>query len=62
MLGLKEARALSVEDVTARGLVRSGHAVARIAYYRLELEDDPVFALVHLTREGLVTDFDLVAE
>ena len=47
-------------DVTGRGLHRHGSDVARVRYYRMPTSAGDRYLFVHLTAEGLVTDFDVV--
>ena len=47
-------------DVTGRGLHRHGSDVARVRYYRMPSSAGDRYLFVHLTAEGLVTDFDVV--
>ncbi|HTT67101.1 MAG TPA: serine hydrolase domain-containing protein [Gemmatimonadales bacterium] len=47
-------------DVAGRGLHRHGGDVARVRYYRMPTSAGDRYLLVHLTAEGLVTDFDVV--
>lgn len=49
------------EDVGGRGLSRHNGAVARIVYLKATVEGAPRHVMVHVTKEGLVTDFELVA-
>jgi CubicO group peptidase (beta-lactamase class C family) len=49
---------ISAQSVAGRGLERHGHAVDRIAYYVLTTEGRRRVLLVHITKDGLITDFD----
>jgi len=48
------------EDVTGRGIRRHGGEVARVKYYRIKTNTGERFLLIHLTADGMITDFDLV--
>lgn len=48
------------ESVAGRGIERHGHAVARIVYFGFDNARGRRYALVHLTAEGRVTDYDVV--
>ncbi|MEJ7709012.1 MAG: DUF3471 domain-containing protein [Pyrinomonadaceae bacterium] len=47
-------------DVHEQGIERHGGKVSRIRYYKLITDKAVRFVLVHLTAEGLVTDYDVV--
>ena len=49
---------IGVQDVSARNLSRHGHPVDRIAYYTLTTDAARRALLVHLTKDGLITDVD----
>ena len=49
---------IGVQDVSARHLSRHGHPVDRIAYYTLTTDAARRALLVHLTKDGLITDVD----
>jgi hypothetical protein len=51
---------IGTADVTGRGLRRHGADVSRVRYYRVRTNAGPRYLLVHLTADGLVTDYDLV--
>jgi hypothetical protein len=57
---IRSLQFLAAHDVAARNIDRHGDKVARIVYYRLGLDKGRRYVLVHLTRDGTVTDFDLV--
>lgn len=58
--GLRDLTYLGESDVSGRGIHRHGHDVARVRLYRVVTGTGPTHLLVHLTTEGLVTDYDLV--
>jgi hypothetical protein len=60
LAGLGSVTFLGIQDVAARQIERHDSPVARIGYYRLVTGPGERFALVHLTENGEVTDFDLV--
>jgi hypothetical protein len=49
------------EDVGERGITRHGGAVARMVYLKVTVGGAPQYVLAYLTKEGLVTDLELVA-
>jgi hypothetical protein len=49
---------IGAQDVSGRMLERHGHPVARIAYYTLTTASGSRALMVHVTKEGLITDFD----
>jgi CubicO group peptidase (beta-lactamase class C family) len=59
--GYRRVSFLASQDVEARHLDRHGHPVARIAYYTLTTDAGQESLLVYVTKEGLITDFDDVA-
>jgi CubicO group peptidase (beta-lactamase class C family) len=58
--GLGALTYLGVEDVSSRGIRRHGGNVARVRYYRVTTDAGQRYLFVHLTAEGIVTDFDVV--
>jgi hypothetical protein len=60
LAGIASLGYLGEELVAGRGLHRHGHDVARVRYYRVTTGVGPRYLLVHLTAEGLVTDYDVV--
>ena len=60
LAGLGSVTFLGIQDVAARQIERHDSPVERIGYYRLVTDAGERFALVHLTENGEVTDFDLV--
>jgi hypothetical protein len=58
--GLDALRYVGEEDVAGRGLHRHGGDVARVRTYRVTTKAGPRFLLVHLTADGVVTDYDVV--
>lgn len=59
--GYRSIAYLGVQDVAARHLERHGFPVARIAYYTLTTAAGQESLLVYVTQDGLITDFDTVA-
>jgi hypothetical protein len=51
---------LADEDVSARAIERHKGAVSRILHYRLTSEKPARGLLVHMTADGLITDYDIV--
>ena len=49
------------ENVAGRGIRRHGGEVARVRLYRLRTQNGERYLMVHLTSEGVVTDYDVVA-
>jgi hypothetical protein len=56
--GYRGVTFIGVQEVGGRKLERHGHPVDRIAYYTLTTDAGSRSLLVHVTREGLITDFD----
>ena len=50
------------EDVAGRGIERHGSRIAKVRHYRLRTPARDPFVIVHLTIEGVVGDYDVVAE
>ncbi|WP_254560505.1 serine hydrolase domain-containing protein [Dyadobacter diqingensis] len=57
---LKSITFVHSENVAGRGIQRHDHNVAEIVTYRLKSSQPDAYILVHLTSDGLVTDFDIV--
>jgi hypothetical protein len=60
--GYRGVQFLGTQGVAGRGLERHGHPVDRIAYYTLTTDAGTRSLLVHVTKEGLITDFDDVVD
>ena len=60
LVGVSAVRYLGEEDVSGRGIERHGGRVARIVYLGVMIAKNSRVVLVHLTGEGLVTDYDVV--
>jgi CubicO group peptidase (beta-lactamase class C family) len=58
--GMRELGFIAAEAVTGRGITRHGGEVARIAYYSFTIDAGKRYLMVHLTAEGMITDFDIV--
>lgn len=58
--GLGAMSYVGEDDVSGRGIERHGGQVARIVYLKALAGTAPRYVMVHLTSEGLVTDFDVV--
>ena len=59
--GYRGVTFLGAQDVEGRKLERHGSPVARIAYYTLTTDRGQQSLLVYVTKDGLITDFDNVA-
>ena len=59
--GYRGVQFLGVQDVESRKIERHGFPVARIAYYTLTTDSGQQSLLVYVTKDGLITDFDNVA-
>jgi hypothetical protein len=59
--GYRGVSFIGLQDVEGRKLERHGHPVARIAYYTLTTDAGRKSLLVYVTKDGLITDFDGVA-
>jgi hypothetical protein len=62
LLGLKSITFLAENDVSARHIERHEDKVSRILFYRLMTDQAERGLLLHLTADGLVTDFDVVED
>ncbi len=62
LAGLGALAFVAAHDVAGRGVERHGGAVSLVLAYRLTGARSQPFLLVHLTADGLVTDFDLVED
>lgn len=60
--GYRRITFIGAQDVSARKLERHGHPVDRIAYYTLTTDTRQLSLLVHITKDGLITDFDDVVD
>jgi CubicO group peptidase (beta-lactamase class C family) len=60
--GYRGVTFIGAQDVGGRMLERHGHPVERIAYYALVTDRGQRTLLVHVTRDGLITDFDDVVD
>ena len=58
--GFSSITFLQSEDVTGRGIERHGGQVTTVLCYRLNGSKAGAFALVYLTSDGQVTDYDVV--
>lgn len=58
--GIKSLSFVAAQDVQGRGIERHEGSVARVLYYKITSDDATRHALVYLTAEGLVTDYDVV--
>ena len=51
---------LAEQDVAGRKIERHKGDVSRVLHYRLVTEKGDRFVLVHVTADGLITDYDIV--
>ncbi|MBC8154220.1 MAG: serine hydrolase, partial [Bacteroidetes bacterium] len=51
---------LKAENVAGRGIERHEGRVDQILHYKLAVGKTPRYVIVHLTPDGLVTDYDVV--
>jgi hypothetical protein len=56
----KPALFLAEQDVSSRSIVRHKSPVARVLHYRQETRDGVRCLLIHMTADGLLTDYDIV--
>lgn len=61
LAGVTEVSYLGEEAIGERGITRHDGAVAKIVYVKATIGGKPMFVLVHLRADGLVTDYDVVA-
>jgi CubicO group peptidase (beta-lactamase class C family) len=59
---LKSLVFLSEEDVSTRRIERHKGAVSRILHYRLVTDKPDRGLLIHMTSDGLITDYDIVED
>lgn len=62
LAGLKSITFIGLEDVKGRGIERHGSPVAQIRHYKLLNEKGQHWAIIHVTADGLVTDYDIVEQ
>ncbi|MBC7843067.1 MAG: beta-lactamase family protein [Gemmatimonadaceae bacterium] len=60
LIGVSGVAYVAEEDVADRRLTRHDGDVATIVYVKATIGGAPRFVLVHFTKEGLVTDYDVV--
>jgi len=60
LAGIKSLSFVSAQDVRGRGIERHEGKVGSVLYYKLVTEKAVRYVLIHLTAEGLVTDYDVV--
>ena len=53
---------LAEQDVAGRKIERHKGEVSRILHYRLVTDKGDRFLLVHMTADGLITDYDIVED
>ena len=62
LAGLKSVIFLMEQDVSGRAIERHKGGVSRILHYRLVTDKPDRGLLVHLTADGLITDYDIVVD
>lgn len=60
LAGIKSLSFVSAQDVQKRGIERHEGKVGRIIYYKLITDKATRHVLVHMTADGLLTDYDVV--
>lgn len=60
LASIKSLSFVFAQDVRGRGIERHESKVASVLYYKLVTDKAIRYVLVHLTAEGLVTDYDVV--
>ncbi|HSC28250.1 MAG TPA: serine hydrolase domain-containing protein [Vicinamibacterales bacterium] len=60
LAGVRRVTYLSAQDVAGRQIERHGSTVARVLFYRLESAAGRRWLMVHVTSDGLITDYDVV--
>jgi hypothetical protein len=53
---------LAEQDVSSRSIVRHKSQVASVLHYRQQTDDGVRCLLVHMTADGLLTDYDIVGD
>jgi CubicO group peptidase (beta-lactamase class C family) len=62
LAGLKSVTFLAEQDVSSRGIERHKGKVSRILHYRLVTDKADRGLLIHMTSDGLITDYDIVED
>lgn len=62
LAGLNSLAFVAAEDVGGRGIERHEGQVSQVLHFKFGAETAPRYVLVHLTPDGLVTDYDVVVE
>ncbi len=62
LAGIQSVTFLTEEDVSARKIERHKGAVSRILHYRLVTDKADRGLLIHITGDGLITDYDIVED
>ncbi|QHV99766.1 serine hydrolase [Spirosoma endbachense] len=60
LAGLKSISFINTMDVKGHGIERHDSPVGQILGYKVVTDKDPHYVIVHLTADGLVTDYDVV--
>ena len=60
LVGVAKGTYVGDEDVSDRRLNRHDGDVARIVYVKTTIGGAPRYVLVHYTKDGMVTDYDVV--
>jgi CubicO group peptidase (beta-lactamase class C family) len=60
LAGLKSITFMADRDASGREIERHGSKVGRILHYRVATDEGDRGLLIHLTGDGLITDFDIV--
>jgi hypothetical protein len=60
--GTQKVVPVGVFDVAARGIERHHSKVAQVRYYRVATPSSESAVIVYMTSEGLIADFDIVAQ
>jgi CubicO group peptidase (beta-lactamase class C family) len=62
LAGIKSATFATEQDVASREIERHKGKVSRVLYYRLATEAGERCVLIHMTADGLITDYDIVTD
>jgi CubicO group peptidase (beta-lactamase class C family) len=62
LAGLRSLGFVAEQDISGRGIERHKGAVSRILYYRLVTDKADRGLLIHLTADGMITDYDIVED
>jgi hypothetical protein len=60
LAGVGDPIFVASQDLTGRRIERHGGAVAKVLVYKIDTTRGPRYLMVHVTADGLITDYDVV--